>query len=171
MNNITLDVTKLKKEKYDYLQELFEDFNGDSLDDFYFYLTNIKDVSIHISNIEAIDEDTTDIIRIINEVHNDYHNFELHYDLEESSGKTVIIDIDELNVRKHEYLKEQFDFPDYYGNNLDALYDCMSEMDETRIIIIHMDDVNEFSLNVIKLFDEVADEYGNLIIEYQDEEQ
>ena len=40
-----------------------------------------------------------------------------------------------------------------------------------KIRLQTMDDVNEFSLNVIKLFDEVADEYGNLIIEYQDEEQ
>ena len=26
----------------------------------------------------------------------------------------------------HEYLKQQFQFPDYYGRNLDALYDLLS---------------------------------------------
>lgn len=26
----------------------------------------------------------------------------------------------------HEYLKTQFSFPDYYGRNLDALYDLLS---------------------------------------------
>ena len=27
----------------------------------------------------------------------------------------------------HAYLKEQFSFPEYYGCNLDALYDCLTE--------------------------------------------
>lgn len=27
----------------------------------------------------------------------------------------------------HAYLKEQCNFPDYYGNNLDALYDVLTE--------------------------------------------
>ena len=30
----------------------------------------------------------------------------------------------------HAYLKEQCNFPDYYGNNLDALYDVLTERSE-----------------------------------------
>lgn len=30
----------------------------------------------------------------------------------------------------HEYLKIKFDFPDYYGNNLDALYECLTDISE-----------------------------------------
>jgi len=30
----------------------------------------------------------------------------------------------------HAYLKEQCKFPDYYGNNLDALYDVLTERTE-----------------------------------------
>ena len=35
----------------------------------------------------------------------------------------------------HAYLKEQFGFPDYYGNNLDALYDCLVEVSDCRILL------------------------------------
>ena len=30
----------------------------------------------------------------------------------------------------HAYLKELFSFPEYYGANLDALYDCLTEVRE-----------------------------------------
>lgn len=31
----------------------------------------------------------------------------------------------------HAYLKEQCNFPEYYGNNLDALYDVLTERSES----------------------------------------
>lgn len=33
-------------------------------------------------------------------------------------------------------MKETLGFPDYYGNNLDALYDCLTEM-EAELTIVH----------------------------------
>lgn len=35
----------------------------------------------------------------------------------------------------HEYLAQMLDLPSYYGRNLDALHDCLSEMREIRLII------------------------------------
>lgn len=36
----------------------------------------------------------------------------------------------------HRYLKESFSFPDYYGENLDALADALSEISEDTLIEI-----------------------------------
>lgn len=41
-----------------------------------------------------------------------------------------------------EYLKYRFSFPDYYGKNLDALYDLMSEMNNVEVEIINMKEEN-----------------------------
>ena len=51
------------------------------------------------------------------------------------------LDALKLNERKqaHEYLAEAFGFPEYYGKNLDALYDCLSEMNIGKITIINSD--------------------------------
>lgn len=35
----------------------------------------------------------------------------------------------------HEYLQEKLALPKYYGKNLDALYDCLTELDEMEIEI------------------------------------
>ena len=42
----------------------------------------------------------------------------------ELDGKELVKEKQEA----HEYLKERLMFADYYGHNLDALYDCLSEV-------------------------------------------
>jgi len=36
----------------------------------------------------------------------------------------------------HEYLKEKFSFPEYYGKNLDALYDLLTSVGEAMTIVL-----------------------------------
>lgn len=52
---------------------------------------------------------------------------------------TFILDAGRLGDKEeaHAYLKEVFGLPDYYGGNLDALYDCLSEIQELEIIVEH----------------------------------
>lgn len=38
----------------------------------------------------------------------------------------------------HHYLAKMLDFPDYYGKNLDALYDCLTDIDShTALVLEH----------------------------------
>ena len=54
----------------------------------------------------------------------------------------------------HLYLKTQFNLPDYYGNNLDALWDCLSHNQSIKkITLINSDYLNK-----------VLGEYGQLLI-------
>ena len=43
----------------------------------------------------------------------------------------------------HQYLKREFRLPDYYGNNLDALYDCLSEKDIRCITVVHFSEMKK----------------------------
>ena len=68
------------------------------------------------------------------------------------------MEIDGKLIKKngHDYLKEVFNFPDYYGKNLDALYDCLCEIGvETEIILRNSDEV---SRDLVETFVDAADE-------------
>ena len=42
----------------------------------------------------------------------------------------------------HDYLKKELNLPDYYGNNFDALYDCLTEM-SGEVTILNSDCLDE----------------------------
>ena len=46
--------------------------------------------------------------------------------------KQITLDIAQMRTRvaAHAYLKQALALPDYYGENLDALYDCLGEVCE-----------------------------------------
>ena len=51
-----------------------------------------------------------------------------------------ILDANEMTTKEnaHAYLKEQLELPEYYGMNLDALHDCLTDMENVEIEFIHM---------------------------------
>ena len=52
----------------------------------------------------------------------------------------IYLDGTEMRSRKdaHDHLKQQLALPDYYGRNLDALYDCLTERSEpTELVLVN----------------------------------
>ena len=38
-------------------------------------------------------------------------------------------------AKVHDYLKEMLGFPEYYGKNLDALHDCLTDLSDAELTI------------------------------------
>ena len=58
--------------------------------------------------------------------------------------KYIILDGKLIKEKSHDYLKKVFDFPDYYGKNLDALYDCLTDIGvETQIELVNSEYVSQ----------------------------
>ena len=83
----------------------------------------------------------------------------------------------------HAYLKEQFGFPDYYGNNLDALFDALGDIAEDLNIVFmedeegscgewvvdsagaaRTDEMNRLLKNVRRVIEDAAEENSHLIL-------
>lgn len=52
----------------------------------------------------------------------------------------------------HDYLKEQLQFPEYYGKNLDALFDCLTDLDDIEITITPPDEDGAIYQRIIRVF-------------------
>ena len=87
--------------------------------------------------------------------------------------KKVILDCEKLlqPEQAHMYLAEKLDFPDYYGKNLDALYDCLTEIGECIIVLEGENLLGEsenYGAKVLKVLREAAHANQGLKLEVQD---
>ena len=60
--------------------------------------------------------------------------------------KNLIIDGQKTHDRAglHQYIAKELDFPQWYGKNLDALFDCLTDLtEETHIEVVNRDDLYE----------------------------
>ena len=70
----------------------------------------------------------------------------------------------------HDYLAEKFEFPGYYGRNLDALFDLLSTYEKDAQIVVNAPELLEENLgaygkNILKTLEEAARENPKLILQ------
>lgn len=87
----------------------------------------------------------------------------------------IILDASKFTSKEefHTIVKEKFDFPDYYGNNLDGLWDLLTErrnLDIDLINIEKLDLLGNYGKSIFKLFDELNEIKGNDISFFSQEE-
>jgi ribonuclease inhibitor len=67
----------------------------------------------------------------------------------------------------HSCLKRALELPEYYGCNLDALYDCLTEMPECSITLISadtLDRLGQYGKSMISVFRDAALKNPNIKI-------
>ena len=74
--------------------------------------------------------------------------------LDKFSGKNEI----------HNYLKKKMKFPDYYGGNLDALYDCLTDISTDTAVDIRYDEENDMQRAVLEVFSDAVTANTHLAI-------
>ena len=75
--------------------------------------------------------------------------------------KIIRVDLREFETKQEiqEYLKKECDFPEYYGCNLDALYDCLSENNHFKFEFVDSTQNEMYILSLMKIFRKTKCEY------------
>lgn len=76
--------------------------------------------------------------------------------------KKYVIDCKEImdRISAHEYIAKILEFPEYYGKNLDALFDCLTDLGKCTIEIINVDSlacIAEYAGPLLAVFKEAAE--------------
>ena len=83
----------------------------------------------------------------------------------------VVINCKNLLDREqaHEYLAQMLDFPEYYGKNLDALFDCLTELSDCTIVLVGQESLSpsSYGARVQKVLKAAAQANSGLKLEEQ----
>lgn len=86
----------------------------------------------------------------------------IRLDIEKMMDKTTV----------HYYLRDSLGFPEYYGMNLDALYDCLTEIGSDVTIVMPCEPriqeaMGDYGLRLLSVFSDAAKYNRHLNILFQ----
>ena len=80
---------------------------------------------------------------------------------ESHTMKKILLDFSVPSTKEetHAYIAEQMGFPDYYGGNLDALYDMLTSLTEPTAVGIFLPvaDMSELDIDLMIYFDSIGE--------------
>lgn len=78
----------------------------------------------------------------------------------------IILDARCMDTKEqaHAYLGEKLNFPKYYGENLDALYECLCELIDTELVITNFGEAEQYYLEIEKVLKKAAEDNKELIL-------
>ena len=85
----------------------------------------------------------------------------------------VILDCKKLSRRQpaHKHLQEALDFPKYYGKNLDALFDCLTDLCDCTIVLRGKDQLVQgdgYGARILQVLEDAAQVNPGLTLETED---
>lgn len=78
--------------------------------------------------------------------------------------KQIILDGNVLAdaAKVHDYLMEMLDFPEYYGKNLDALHDCLTDLENLEIVITAPEEDGAIFQRILRVFKAAENENDSI---------
>lgn len=82
----------------------------------------------------------------------------------------IFIDCANIDSRAdfHREIAKELSFPKWYGNNLDALYDCLTDIcTETRLILLNWDPSASFARSFYSVLTQAAEDNPQFHVSFQ----
>lgn len=78
--------------------------------------------------------------------------------------KQIILDGNVLAdaAKVHDYLMEMLNFPAYYGKNLDALHDCLTDLEDVEIMITAPEEDGAIFQRILRVFKSAENENASI---------
>ena len=78
--------------------------------------------------------------------------------------KQIILDGNILAdaAKVHDYLMKMLEFPEYYGKNLDALHDCLTDLEDIEITITAPEEDGAIFQRILRVFKAAENENDSI---------